>query len=97
MQPTPVFLFGKSYGQCSLVGYSSWGCKELDMTERLSVHARLLEDTCFLPSPPNFSPSQLFYALLLENGDEHVCGCMCFGEGSLPWHEERARICVCCV
>ena len=34
-QPTPVLLPGKSHGQRSLVGYSPWGCKELDMTERL--------------------------------------------------------------
>ena len=34
-QPTPVFLPGKSHGRRSLVGYSPWGCKELDMTERL--------------------------------------------------------------
>ena len=26
-QPTPVFLPGKSHGQRSLEGYSSWGCK----------------------------------------------------------------------
>ena len=32
-QPTPVFLPGKSYGQRSLLGYSPWGSKELDMTE----------------------------------------------------------------
>ena len=32
-QPTPVLLPGKSHGQRSLVGYSSWGHKELDMTE----------------------------------------------------------------
>ena len=32
-QPTPVFLPGKSHGQRSLVGYSPWGCKELDITE----------------------------------------------------------------
>ena len=32
-QPTPVFLPGKSHGQRSLVSYSPWGCKELDMTE----------------------------------------------------------------
>ena len=32
-QPTPVLLPGKSHGQRSLVGYSPWGCKELDMTE----------------------------------------------------------------
>ena len=35
-QPTPVFLFGKSQGQKSLVGYSPWGHKESEMTE----HAR---------------------------------------------------------
>ena len=33
-QPTPVFLPGKSRGQRSLVGYSPWDCKQLDMTER---------------------------------------------------------------
>ena len=32
-QPTPVFLHGKFHGQRSLVGYSPWGHKELDMTE----------------------------------------------------------------
>ena len=34
-EPTPVFLPGKSHGWKSLVGYSPWGRKELDMTERL--------------------------------------------------------------
>ena len=34
-QPTPVLLPGKSHGRRSLVGYSSWSCKELDTTERL--------------------------------------------------------------
>ena len=29
---TPVFLPGESHGQRSLVGYSLWGRKELDMT-----------------------------------------------------------------
>ena len=36
-KPTPVFLLGKFYGQRSLVGYSSWGCTELNMTEWLST------------------------------------------------------------
>ena len=31
-QPTPVFLPGESRGQRSLVGYSSQGGKESDMT-----------------------------------------------------------------
>ena len=30
--PSPVFLPGESNGQRSLVGYSPWGHKELDMT-----------------------------------------------------------------
>ena len=33
-QPTPVFLPGEFHGQRSLVGYSLWGCKELDMTKQ---------------------------------------------------------------
>ena len=33
--PTPVFQFGEFYGQRSLAGYSLWGPKELDTTERL--------------------------------------------------------------
>ena len=34
-QPTPVFLPGEFHGQRSLVGYSPWGRKESDTTERL--------------------------------------------------------------
>ena len=33
-----VFMPGKSHGQRSLVGYSTWGHKELDTTEQLSTH-----------------------------------------------------------
>ena len=33
-QPTPGFLPGKSHRQRSLVGYSPWGYKESDRTER---------------------------------------------------------------
>ena len=35
-QPTPVFLPGEFHEQRSLVGYSPWGCKELDLTEQLT-------------------------------------------------------------
>ena len=31
--PTPILLAGEFHGQRSLVGYSTWGCKESDMTE----------------------------------------------------------------
>ena len=35
-QHTPVFLLLKSHEQRSLVGYSPWGHKELDMTLQLT-------------------------------------------------------------
>ena len=35
-QSIPVFLPGESHGQRSLAGYSPWGHKELDTTERLT-------------------------------------------------------------
>ena len=46
-QPSPVFLPGEFHGWRSLVGYGPWGCKESDMTERLtlSLHFQLLQET----------------------------------------------------
>ena len=38
-QPTSVILPGKPHGQRSLVGYSPWGCKELDTTDH--AHSKL--------------------------------------------------------
>ena len=35
--PTPVFLPGEFHGQRSLAEYHSWGHKELEMTERLTL------------------------------------------------------------
>ena len=42
--PTPVFWPGEFHGQRSLAGYSPWGLKELEMTERLwlSLYGRTL-------------------------------------------------------
>ena len=37
-QPTPIFLPGKFQELRSLAAYSSWGDKELDMTEQLNMH-----------------------------------------------------------
>ena len=42
--PTPVFLPGEFHGQRSLAGYSPWGCKELDMAERLTLKPLTLTD-----------------------------------------------------
>ena len=44
-QPVPVFLPGESHGQRNLVGYSPWGHKELDTTERLTP-TQLYTVTC---------------------------------------------------
>ena len=35
-QPTPVFLPGEFHEQRGLADYSSWGCKESDMTEHIA-------------------------------------------------------------
>ena len=43
-QLTPVFLPGKSNGWRSLAGYSPWGCKELDTTERLTLYTFLFNN-----------------------------------------------------
>ena len=41
-QPTPVLLPGKSHGLRSLIGYSPWGHKELDTTERLEWYWNIM-------------------------------------------------------
>ena len=38
-QPTPVLLPGKSHEERSLMGYSPWGLKESDTTERTHIHS----------------------------------------------------------
>ena len=41
--PTPVFLPGEFHGRRSLVGYSPWGLKESDTTERLTYSNKNLQ------------------------------------------------------
>ena len=45
LEPVPIFLPGKFHGQRILVGYSSWGHKESDMTEQLSTQTYHLPGT----------------------------------------------------
>ena len=45
--PIPVFLPGESHGQRSLVGYSPWGLKELDMSDRLSTNTHTMKQMFF--------------------------------------------------
>ena len=46
MATTPVFLPGDFHGQRSLVGYSPWGHKKSDITERLSTHTHYIFMLC---------------------------------------------------
>ena len=45
-QPTPAFLPGKTHGQRSLTGFSSWSCKESDVTEQLTLEKRQRNRFC---------------------------------------------------
>ena len=47
-QPTPVLLPGKFHGPRSLVGYSPWGRKESDTTERLHFHFHSVKEEAWL-------------------------------------------------
>ena len=46
-QPASVLLPKESQGQRSLVCCSPWGCKELDMTERLSTQLCVVPTSIF--------------------------------------------------
>ena len=45
-QPTPVLLPRKFHGQRNLVGYSPWGSKESEKTERL--HSSFIDPSLWL-------------------------------------------------
>ena len=44
---TLVFLPGESHGQRSLVGYSPWGCRELDAAEHEHEEDKMRDKTRF--------------------------------------------------
>ena len=46
-QPIPVFLPGESHGQRNLAGYSPWGCKESDTTDRVHYEVHLVKAMAF--------------------------------------------------
>ena len=61
-QPTPVFLPGGFHGQRRLVGYSPWGCKESDLTERLTLSLPSKATS----SQPSFSSCDLLKVMVFE-------------------------------
>ena len=65
-QPIPLFLPGKSHGQRSLVGYSPWGRKELDMTDWLSTYLSI-----YLPRFSNLN-IPLWYIYIEREEINHI-------------------------
>ena len=77
-QPTPVFLPGESHGQRSLVGYSPWGRKELDMTECACKVASLSNPPLQMEWAPGFSDNKDRVQTVL------TVICLAFLPGSIP-------------
>ena len=83
-QPSPVFLPGESHGWRNLVGYSTWGHKESDTTERLhSVCVNALGYVILLnfvscPFPPVLLPYLVLQKIPLNSFSK------CFQTPSIP-------------
>jgi hypothetical protein len=63
-QPTVVFLVGKSHAQRRLAGYSPWGQKESDTTERLTNDKQDLSgDGVGMPLKSQHAHHQIFFTI----------------------------------
>ena len=82
-QPTLLFLPEEFHGQRSLVGYSPWGCKELDTTEWLSTHTYIynLKLTWYYKSTILQLKKKLCYFIVLVEGPGWDWGI------PLAWHQ----------
>ena len=94
-QPTPVFLPGELHGQRSLADYSPWGCKELDMTEQLSLtHSNLLPRACLVAQEKNLSVQEMWVQSLdwedpLEKGMTTHSSILAW---RITWTEKSGRL-----
>ena len=84
---TPVSLPGEFHGQRSLAGYSSQGCKESDMTERLSMYTYTCTSSLLdlLPSPLNPTPLSHEQRKIKKNR-EYVIGLAMRIQQTIKWH-----------
>ena len=82
-QSTPVFLTGESHEQKSLVGYSSWGCKELELLTRTCTHTHThthglnCSAACGIFLDQGLNPCLLYQqadSLPLRNQGSPLCG-----------------------
>ena len=80
-QSTPVLLPGKSHGQRSLVGYSPWGCKELDTTENSTTLKMHKQNSRLFKTPTKTVSIVGFETQLFPQKP------MLFGEMLKRWHE----------
>ena len=60
-QPIPVLLPGESHGQRSQVGYSPWGCKELDTTEATDTNYTNMQILLSQTDRPGSNPGLTLY------------------------------------
>ena len=72
---TPVLLPGKSHGRRSLVGCSTWGREQLDMTEPLHFHFSLFT---FLNWRRKWQPTPVFLPGESQ-GQRSLVGCRLWG------------------
>ena len=74
MEAIPVFLPGESHGQRSLEGYSLWGWKDFDTTERLSTQSLMhsvYECVCMLPLGRGWPRRTQGHHICTDVGAEH--------------------------
>ena len=75
-QPSPVLLPGKSHGWRSLVGYSPWGCKEVDTSERLHFLSFFNLSKNYEEGMEPFSNGRQNFYLPLALFREAIIGCV---------------------
>ena len=84
---TLVFLPGEFHGQMSLVGYSPWGRKELDMTWQLTLHFTTSAKPPYLVSRTDSGSNPNIYCTGLENQYPLFCVLSTF-----IWHTDTISI-----
>ena len=67
--PPQYFCLENPHGQRNLAGDSPWGCKELDMTERLSTNSNIL-------TYPEFVSTDSFLKKILSVGPTLLFVCL---------------------